>query len=67
MSKIVVSEFVSLDGVIEAPGGGGTYEHAGWAFQFTRGPDGDKFKFDELMQADALLLGRVTYEGFAQN
>jgi dihydrofolate reductase len=66
MGKIIVSEFVSLDGVIEAPGGGDTYEHAGWAFQFSRGPDGDKFKFDELMQADALLLGRVTYEGFAQ-
>jgi dihydrofolate reductase len=66
MGKIIVSEFVSLDGVIEAPGGGDAYEHAGWAFQFSRGPDGDKFKFDELMQADALLLGRVTYEGFAQ-
>jgi len=66
VSKIVVSEFVSLDGVMEAPGGGDTYEHAGWAFQFSRGPDGDKFKFDELMKADALLLGRVTYEGFAQ-
>jgi dihydrofolate reductase len=66
VGKIVVSEFVSLDGVIEAPGGGGTYEHAGWAFRFSRGPDGDRFKFDELMKADALLLGRATYEGFAQ-
>jgi dihydrofolate reductase len=57
MSRIVVTEFVSLDGVMEEPR---------WTFNFDRGPDGDKFKYDELFEADALLLGRVTYQGFAQ-
>lgn len=65
MRKVVVSEFVSLDGVMEAPGGGEDYEHAGWSFQFDSGPEGNQFKLDEIMKADALLLGRVTYEGFA--
>jgi dihydrofolate reductase len=65
MGRIVVSEFVSLDGVVEAPGGGEGYRHAGWTFEIPRGEDGDKFKFDETMGADALLLGRVTYDGFA--
>lgn len=65
MGRVVVTEFVSLDGVIEAPGGGEGYEHAGWTFTFDRGEDGDRFKLDELMAADAQLLGRVTYEGFA--
>jgi dihydrofolate reductase len=66
MSKLVVSEFVSVDGVMEDPGGGETFPRGGWAFQFERGADGDRFKYDELMAAGALLLGRVTYEGFAQ-
>jgi dihydrofolate reductase len=65
VGRIVVTEFVSLDGVMEAPGGGENYEHAGWTFEIDRGEEGDKFKFDELMEADAQLLGRVTYEGFA--
>ena len=65
MGKLVVTEFVSLDGVIEAPGGGEEYAHAGWSFKFNRGPEGDKFKLDEALGAEALLLGRVTYEGFA--
>lgn len=65
MSKLVVSEFVTVDGVFEDPGGGEGSPYGGWAFQFGRGPQGDKFKFDELMAAGALLLGRVTYEGFA--
>ncbi len=65
MGKIVVTEFISLDGVIEAPGGGEDYEHAGWTFEFDRGAEGDKFKLDELGEAEAQLLGRVTYEGFA--
>jgi len=65
MGKIVVTEFVSLDGVIEAPGGGEEYKHAGWTFEIDRGPEGDKFKLDELVEAEAQLLGRVTYEGFA--
>src|ERR671921_2279592 len=64
MRRVVVSEFVSLDGVIEDPGGAES-DRGGWAFQADRGPEGDKFKFDELAAADALLLGRVTYEGFA--
>ncbi len=65
MGKIVVSQFTSLDGVIEDPGGSEDFERGGWAFQFDRGPDGDKFKFDEVMASDALLLGRTTFEGFA--
>jgi len=65
MGKLVVTEFITLDGVIEDPGGGETFERGGWAFQFERGEDGDKFKLDETLEAEALLLGRVTYEGFA--
>ncbi len=65
MRKIVVTEFVTLDGVMEDPGGADKSKHGGWAFQFNRGPEGDKFKFDELFASDALLLGRVTYQGFA--
>src|SRR5436309_7082833 len=65
MGKIVVTEFVSLDGVIEAPGGGEDYKHAGWTFAIDRGEAGDNFKLDELVEAEAQLLGRVTYEGFA--
>ena len=65
MSRIVVSQFITLDGVVEDPGGSEGHERGGWAFQFERGPDGDKFKLDEVMGSDALLLGRVTYEGFA--
>jgi dihydrofolate reductase len=64
MARIVITEFVSLDGVMEAPGGGEDYEHAGWTFEINRG-EGDKFKLDETFASDALLLGRVTYEGFA--
>ena len=65
MGRIVVTEFVSLDGVIEAPGGGEDYRHAGWTFEIDRGEEGDRFKLDELVEAEAQLLGRVTYEGFA--
>ncbi len=64
--KVVVSEFVSLDGVMEDPGGAEGYKHGGWSFKYHRGPDGDKYKLDELSAAGALLLGRVTYEGFAK-
>jgi dihydrofolate reductase len=66
MGNIVVTEFISLDGVIEAPGGGEGYEHAGWSFTFNQGDEGRNFKLDELKAADAQLLGRVTYDGFAQ-
>ncbi len=65
MGKIVITEFVSLDGVMEAPGGGEDYKHGGWTFEIDRGTEGDQFKLDEALAADALLLGRVTYEGFA--
>ena len=65
MSKVVVSEFVSLDGVMEDPGGSEKKKHGAWTFKFNRGAEGDKFKLDELKASDAMLLGRVTYEGFA--
>jgi dihydrofolate reductase len=65
MGKIVVTQFVSLDGVIEDPGGSENYKHGGWTFEIDRGEEGDKFKYDELVEAEAQLLGRVTYEGFA--
>jgi dihydrofolate reductase len=65
MGKIVVTEFVSLDGVMEDPGGAEDYRHGGWTFEFDRGEEGNKFKLDELFEAEAQLLGRVTYEGFA--
>jgi len=66
VGRIVVTEFVSLDGVMEDPGGAEGYEHGGWSFQVSRGDAGDKFKLDELVDAEAQLLGRVTYEGFAK-
>ena len=65
MRRIVVSEFMSVDGVMEDPGGAEGFDRGGWAFQFDRGSEGDKFKLDEVMDAEAMLLGRVTYEGFA--
>src|SRR5919199_3460075 len=65
MAKVVVSQFMTLDGVIEDPGGAEAFDRGGWAFQFERGPEGDKFKLDEVMAAESLLLGRTTYEGFA--
>ncbi len=66
MGKLVVSQFVTVDGVIEDPGGSEDAERGGWAFEFERGDEGDKFKMDEVMGAEALLLGRITYEGFAE-
>jgi dihydrofolate reductase len=65
MGRIVVTEFVSLDGVVEDPGGAEDFEYGGWSFEFDRGDEGNKFKLDETLSSDALLLGRVTYEGFA--
>lgn len=65
MGRIVVTEFVSLDGVFEGPGPMDAFEHAGWTFTFDQGPEGNKFKLDEYMSAEVQLLGRVTYEGFA--
>ena len=66
MGKIVVTEFVSLDGVMEDPGGAENFKHGGWSFEIARGEEGDKFKLDEAFASEALLLGRVTYEGFAE-
>jgi dihydrofolate reductase len=65
MGQVVVTEFISLDGVIEDPGGAEDFAHGGWSFKYDRGDEGNKFKMDELTNADAQLLGRVTYEGFA--
>jgi dihydrofolate reductase len=66
MGRIVVTEFVSLDGVMEDPGGAEAFKHGGWSFEVSRGEEGDKFKLDETFSSEALLLGRVTYEGFAE-
>src|SRR4029079_7554903 len=66
MGRIVVTEFVSLDGVMEDPGGSEDFDYGGWSFEYSRGDEGDQFKADETMQADAMLLGRKTYEGFAE-
>jgi dihydrofolate reductase len=65
MGRIVVTEFVSLDGVMEDPGGAEDFKHGGWSFAFSRGEEGDKFKLDETLGSEALLLGRITYDGFA--
>jgi dihydrofolate reductase len=66
MGRIVVTEFISLDGVIEDPGGSEDFRHSGWSFEIDRGEEGGKFKLDETMNSSALLLGRTTYEGFAE-
>ncbi|MGH7687618.1 MAG: dihydrofolate reductase family protein [Candidatus Dormibacteria bacterium] len=66
MGKLVVTEFVSIDGVFEDPGGSEGHENGAWTFEYDRGADGDKFKLDELTGAAAHLFGRVTYEGFAK-
>jgi dihydrofolate reductase len=67
MGRIVVTEFVSLDGVMEDPGGSEHSKLGAWTFKFNRGEEGDKFKLDETLNAEAQLLGRVTYEGFASS
>jgi dihydrofolate reductase len=64
--KVVVTEFMGIDGVIQDPGGSGEYDRGGWSFEYNRGEEGDKFKLDELMAADVQLFGRITYEGFAE-
>ena len=64
MGRIVVTEFISLDGVMQAPGGE-KFKYEGWTFDFDRGEDGNQFKLNEVLEADAHLLGRVTYESFA--
>jgi dihydrofolate reductase len=67
MGRIVVTEFISLDGVIEDPGGSEDFKHGGWSFEFSRGEEGDKFKLDETFDSEAQLLGRTTYEAFAES
>ena len=64
MGDLVVSEFVSMDGVMQAPGGE-DFKYEGWSFEFDRGEDGDNFKLQEVLDAKAHLFGRVTYESFA--
>jgi dihydrofolate reductase len=66
MGTLVVTQFVSIDGVFEDPGGSESFEHGGWTFEYDRGSEGDQYKFDELDSAEIQLLGRVTYEGFAK-
>jgi dihydrofolate reductase len=66
MGRIVITEFVSLDGVMEDPGGSEDFEYGGWTFEIDRGDEGNRFKLDETMASGALLLGRRTYEGFAE-
>jgi dihydrofolate reductase len=65
LGRIVVTEYISVDGVIEAPSGTEAFARVGWTDGFSRGPEGDQFKWDETMNSDALLLGRGTYDGFA--
>jgi dihydrofolate reductase len=64
MGKLVVTEFVSLDGVMQAPGGE-DFKYPGWSFAFDRGEEGNQFKLQETLESDTLLIGRVTYESFA--
>jgi dihydrofolate reductase len=64
VGRIVVTEFISVDGVVEDPGGGEGFRHGGWAFDLS--DEGGQFKFEETMASEALLLGRKTYQGFAQ-
>ncbi len=65
MGRIVVTEYISVDGIVEAPSGTESFERVGWTDGFSRGPEGDQFKWEETRTSDALLLGRVTYDGFA--
>jgi dihydrofolate reductase len=67
MGRLVVTEYISIDGVVEAPSGTEQFARIGWTDHFSRGPDGDQFKVDETTAADAQLLGRVTYELFAES
>jgi dihydrofolate reductase len=66
MGRVIVTEFISVDGVVEDPGGSENFKYGGWTFEFSRGEEGDQFKLDETLEAEAQLLGRVTYEGFAE-
>lgn len=65
MGNLIVTEYITLDGVVEAPGGGESFEHAGWTFRIDRREEGDAFKLEETRDTAALLFGRTTYEGMA--
>ena len=65
MRRLMVSEFITLDGVVEAPGGEPGHPHTGWVFDY-HGPELEQYKLDESNAASAMLFGRVTYEGFAE-
>jgi dihydrofolate reductase len=66
MRKIIVTEFITLDGVVEAPGGNETpHPHGGWQSRY-KDPETGKYKVEELAGVDALLLGKTTYEMFAE-
>jgi dihydrofolate reductase len=64
MSNLIVTEFVTLDGVMEAPGGEQSHPHTGWVFDYMS-PEQEQYKLNEALEAESHLLGRVTYEGFA--
>jgi dihydrofolate reductase len=65
MRRLMVSEFITLDGVVEAPGGEPGHPHTGWVFDY-HGPELERYKLEEIRNAGSMLLGRVTYEGFAE-
>ena len=66
MGRIVATEYVSLDGLVQASGGFEDFKHAGWLFEFDRGSEGEKFKLEETSNSEALLMGRLTYEIYAE-
>jgi dihydrofolate reductase len=65
VSKLIVTEFVTLDGVMEAPGGEPTHPHTGWVIDYVS-PEQERYKLEETLEAESHLLGRVTYESFAE-
>ena len=64
MRKLIVTEFVTLDGVMEAPGGEPGHRHSGWVFDFI-GDEQMRTSSTRSLEADVQLIGRVTYESFA--
>jgi dihydrofolate reductase len=65
MRKVIVSEFITLDGVIEGPGGEPGHPHSGWVFDFMTAEQ-MSYKLDEVLEAESLLIGRTTYQSFAE-
>ena len=65
MGELVVTEFITLDGVVEDPGGAEGTANGGWTFKSDSAPEEMQFKLTELTGSDAQLLGRITYQGFA--